>query len=83
MLKLNGKPFSLVQESARAVAIRKVLDKAPTDEIFTADELEAKHGLRDVRDSYRFVPGYSHKVGVRRFWGNPKAIKTLIEQVSQ
>lgn len=81
VLKLNGKPFSLLRPSVKALQIKAELDALPSDEIFTKDQLKTQHIADYV--NVKELAGYSLKVGARRYWGNPKAIAALSEQVGQ
>lgn len=84
VLKLNGKPFSLHTEAPTTITVRKTLDKAPPDELFTTQELLKRAGVGRsslVRgsgfDTYRL------KVGPKVYWGHPKAIAELKKQVAR
>ena len=83
-LKLNGKEvFTLHRISSNVLKIKAFLDKQRPDEIYTPDELERRINAR-VRD-YRMSPeleGYSSKIGQKAYWGNPRAIAALREQVN-
>lgn len=78
VLKLNGKPFRVNGEGV----IRRFLDKSPHDELFTSAELQSRTGSVHVKDRASKLPPYTFKVGVIRYWGNPKAIAALKAQVA-
>lgn len=89
-LKLHGSnaPFSLRRPKPSTIRAKTFLDKAPKDEIFTAEQLSEKSGiaLSGVRSAIASQPeldGYSLKVGAVRYWGNRAAIKALRSQVER
>jgi hypothetical protein len=87
ILKLNGKPLTLNPEAPIIGSIRQYLDKAPADELFTVGELARKIGSGEnyVSDQSTKpqLAAYTMKTGKMRYWGNPKAIEALRQQVAQ
>ena len=83
-LKLNGKEvFTLHRTPAPVLKLIAFLDKQPTDEIYTTDEI-VKRVTVSARD-YRTSPElekYVYKIGQQNYWGNPRAIAALREQVN-
>lgn len=86
-LKLNGKPLVLRPESPIIGEIKKLLDKAPADELFTVQEVARKlgSGYHYVSDqsNREELAAYTLRVGKVRYWGHPRAIVELKKQVSK
>jgi hypothetical protein len=84
-IKLDGKPFTLRQDPPAIKALVTHLDKAPADEVFTPAGLAQRSGMH-IRtiNGYSTNPllaSYTTKNGALRYFGNPKAIVALREQI--
>jgi hypothetical protein len=85
-LKLNGRTLCLHKEKPSIVAVRQFLQKAPADELFTADEVARRAFLNhdQVRRIARDLDDdITHRVGCIRYFGSPKAIAALRKQVEE
>lgn len=82
-LKLGGKPFSLTQPKPSVVVIKKFLDAAATDEIFTSQSLKDTAKVSNFDVYVSDLAEYTQKLGRVRYWGHPKAIAELRRQVGQ
>ena len=77
-IKLDGEVFDLNAPTARILAVKQFLDKAPKDEIFSTDGLAKKgfsdRAIRAFAHAGKFQP-YFHTVQRSKFiFGHPKAI---------
>lgn len=86
-LKLNGKLLNLHPPSIIVSRIAEFLDKSPHDELFTTEELAKRVAIGSQRPTQNAknpaLAAYSLLTGRNRYWGNPKAIAALREQVGQ
>lgn len=86
-LKLDGKPLSLVRTPPSLVKMSTFLKSAPTDELFSAQELArvlklSHHGMNEMRFTQApELVDCTFKIGNTRYWGHPKAIAELKRQV--
>lgn len=87
-LKLNGKFKESFNKPIRPslLAVKRFLDAAPVDELFTVTELSLRVGYNEMAFRYRWafespvLAGYSLKTPAARYWGNPKAISEFVRQ---
>lgn len=84
-LKLNGRIFSLHPPSPTQTKVQQFLDKSPADELYSSSGLAKvmSLGIRSVGylGNEDALKPYTHKQGAVRFWGNPKAIIALRQQI--
>jgi hypothetical protein len=84
-LKLNGKPLCLKVTVPSVAAIMNFLNKQAPDELFTSDVLAkganvSQNTIKSMGHAEE-LNGYSIRSGKLRYWGNPKAIAALKEQL--
>ena len=67
-----------------ALRVKEILDKSKDGELFTVNQLATltEVGVSTIQDGEmkRLLPGYSHLVKTRRYWGKPATIKQLIKE---
>jgi len=82
--KLDGKPLDLRPIPPSVIQVKLFLDKQKADDLFSTSELCKKTRVaeRTLRQNDESLIGYSLRVGVNRYWGNPKAISELQRQVA-
>lgn len=82
-LFISGKgEFTRASERPSLTKIRKFLDSSKDGELFETSELSNKVKLSGdaVKNQYKALVGYSHKLGFKRYWGKPSTIRQLIKE---
>ena len=84
-LKLDGKPLELTPPTPALDRLLAFLNSAPSDEVFTEQILaeKVKVSARHIAARNERFSAFTLLVNGKRYWGNPKAIKALREQVGQ
>ena len=87
-LKIHGKLPSAFSTRPLITKIKTFLDKLPNDEIYAGKDLQRAAKLsawsttKEIID-HPALKGYSHKIEMVRYWGNPKAISELMRQTQR
>lgn len=82
-MKLDGKPLDIRKLAASKESLIRMLDGAPTDEIFSNVELAKKFGVDSscINKYAKDLQDYTVTLATARYWGNPKAIRELDKQL--
>ena len=84
-IKFKGKPFSLNSSPPCVGKITETLDECPVDEVLDVHDLAKKSGIstHTIKDlgPRADLAEYSLKIGCKRYWGNPKAVSALRNQL--
>ena len=85
--KVNGSKTDMtrVLVPPRVKKIMSLLDKLPSDELFTSNEVSARAGL-SIGGAFVSHPGltdYREKVDGRLFWGSRKSIAQLRKKLAE
>ena len=84
-LKIHGKLPSAFSVPPLVTKIKTFLDKLPNDEIYSGAEFQRAAKVsewirtKEITD-HPILKGYSYKIEMVRYWGNPKAISELMRQ---
>jgi hypothetical protein len=88
-LMLDGKPLDLRPLPPNVAKIKAFLDAQPDDQLFSGIQLAEHTGIcsKATREADYFaheaLSGYSEKLGLKRCFGNPRAIQALIQTIAK